>query len=246
MYKHLFGTIAPLFTLICLSANMAAAEIGPGHEPLRYIGYFHDGTGVFRDCTPVTTWNEYDYKMVSTGKDTKGKDITTLVVDKENHQNIVWKVPHYNWCNGSMTMAGGKLFGMSDRGGLGFYADRPADFFGAELFCIDPADGKTLWKVDIDHWDLLPEDAPLRGDAARELLRTYNKKIVEIYSKWWPMGSAIRDNHGLKNFDEERFARLTGPLREILPELPKTVAEAKGHLIDDGGYEQGVFGKAMK
>ena len=222
-------------------ASSAAEPPPPGHQPLRYIGYYHDGSGVFRDATPVTSWNEWDFKEVETGeKDGRGRPVKVTVPDRERRVNIVWKVPHYNWCNGGMIVAGGKLFAMSDRAGLGFYADRLAEFAGAELFCIDPADGKTIWKIDLDHWDLVPNGAELR-----KTLLEYNRKGTEIYRAWCPLGNALRDREGGVKLSETHYQELAKPARVFFADLPGDLAGLKGTIFDNTGYEQIHFMKLL-
>jgi outer membrane protein assembly factor BamB len=226
---------------LCFFTATTMSIAGPGHQPVQYIGYHHDGSGVFRDCTPVSTWNEWDFKEVVTGKDERGKEQKAEVPDKERRVNIVWKVPHYNWCNGGMIIVGGKLFAMSDRGGFGFYADRPAEFAGAELFCHDPATGKLLWKTDLDHWDLVPNGAELRT-----LLLDYNKRQTEVYRAWAPLGLAMRARASGAALTEERYQQLSKPVRALIPDLPADLASLKGTVFDSTGYEQlHFFGKIL-
>jgi outer membrane protein assembly factor BamB len=224
-----------------LFATSTASIAGPGHQPVQYIGYWHDGSGVFRDCNPVNTWNEWDFKEVVTGKDDRGREQKMEVPDKERRVNIVWKVPHYNWCNGGIIITGGKLIGMTDRGGLGFYADRPADFVGALMVAFDPATGKELWRTDLDHWDLVPDGAVLSKE-----LQTFNQKMTELYRAWVPLGLALRARHGGVSLTEERYRQLSQPVRALFPDLPADLASLKGTIYDNTGYEQiHFFGKLL-
>jgi outer membrane protein assembly factor BamB len=202
----------------------------PGHQPEQYIGYWYDGSGVIPGCDLVSEWNETEFTKDGRHEKPVGK----------KHVNIVYKVPHYNWCNGGMIIVNGKLFTMSDRGGYGFYADRAADFVGAELFCIDPATGKELWKRDLDHWDLLPNP-----EGIRKTILEYNKLEAKIYGAYAPLGSAMR-SRGKVKLTPERYLELAKPLRDLIPDLPATLGDIKGHIIDSRGYEQlHFYGKVM-
>mgnify|MGYP000554320511 CR=1 FL=1 len=219
-------------SLVAVLHAMCASEAAPpGFRPGQYIGYWHDGSGVFRDCTPVATWNEWDFK---------GKDKKEEVPDKERRVNIAWKVPHYNWCNGGMIITGGILVAMSDRGGYGFYADRVAEFAGAEMFAYDPATGKELWKTDLDHWDLVPQGAELR----KEVL-ALNRSLTEIYRAWAPLGMALRERSKGLTLDETRYRELSKTARAFFPDLPADLAALKGTVYDSSGYEQLHFWKTL-
>ncbi len=204
-----------------------------GHRPLQYIGYHHDGSGVFRDCTPVTEWNEWDFREEVAGQDRRGRDIKVELPDKENRVNIVWKVPHYNWSNGGMIIVGGRLYALSDRGGFGFYADRPAEFTGVELWCFDPDTGKELWRKDLHHWELVPN-----GEELRKTVQEYNRRFTEIYRAWSPLGSAMRNRSSGTALSDERYKELSAPVRELIPDLPPDLESLKGTVFDNTGYEQ--------
>jgi outer membrane protein assembly factor BamB len=234
---HRVAMTGVLLTLGILNAGEAAT----GFQPLRYIGYWHDGSGVFRDCTPPAAWNEYDFKMVVTGKDSKGKEQKEEVPGKERLVNIVWKVPHYNWCNGGMIVVGGKVIGVADRGGLGFYADKPADFVGALMVAFDPATGKELWRTDLDHWDLVPDGAALRKEV-----QVLNQKLTEVYRVWAPLGARLRARHNGTNLDADTYRTLATPVRALIPDVPAEIDALKGTLFDNTGYEQiHFFGKVL-
>lgn len=214
-----------------------------GFQPMQYIGYNQDGSGYIPDCTPVTTWNEWDFMKVPSGrKDARGNDILIEVPDKKNWVNIVWKAPHINWCNGGMIVAGGKLFAMSDRGGLGFYVDTVAEFAGAELFCYDPATGKQLWRTDLDHWDLAPG-----GEESRKVLLEYNRKVVEFGRAWHKFGYWVR-NRGKFDppLDDEGFRAMTEPILKFIQHFPRDLESFKGSPYDSGGYPFFHFRKVVE
>ncbi|MFW5859490.1 MAG: PQQ-binding-like beta-propeller repeat protein [Planctomycetota bacterium] len=224
----------PLASMLVLLAcgTAGAAETAPvGHQPLQYIGLCHDGSGVIPDCEPVLTWNETDFAKQD------GKKYDKPVA--ENHVNIVYKVPHYNWSNGAPIVVGGRLYALNDRGGFGYYADRAAEFAGVELFCIDPATGEELWRKDLDHWDLVPDGARLR-----EMVLEYNQLEARIYGAYAPMGSAMRTRNKVP-LTPERYLKLAEPLRDLIPDLPATLADIKGHVIDSKKYEQIHFYKTV-
>ena len=53
----LHRTLIVLAGLLACSSDAAESN---GFVPGRYIGFWNDGSGVYRDCNPVTTWNETD------------------------------------------------------------------------------------------------------------------------------------------------------------------------------------------
>jgi outer membrane protein assembly factor BamB len=202
--------------LAAVSAVRGAEPPPPGHQPRQYVGYWNDGSGVFQGCTPVASWNEWEF---TTGEiEVQGKKTNVERPVKENRKNIVWKVPHYNWCNGGVIVAGGKVFGLSDRGGMGYFGEQVADFVGAKLSCFAPADGKLLWQTDLDHWDLVPQGAELR-----EKLKEFNRRIVPIFNAWAPIGRACRAGY----MDEAVFAKLAPPFQALAPKFPKTWADCQ-------------------
>ncbi len=134
-----------------------------------FIGFRNDGTGVFPpDCDPVTEWNEWDFRDVGDGR--KARSIPV----KPNPKNIVWKVPLDNYCNGGMILAGGRLLQMVDRGGNGYATDLVPQFVGPVLVCMDPKDGRVLWKRELHHFGNLPA---ARAAQARE-------DVLDYYA-WW-------------------------------------------------------------
>lgn len=222
-----------IFLLVMITVATAADQSPPIFQYNRYVGYWNDGSGIYAGCTPVTTWNEWDFKRV--------KNIESL--DKENRHNIVWKVPHFNYCNGGMIIVGGKLFALSDRGGRGFYDEKVAEFAGAELFCYDPSTGKELWKIDLDHWDLVPN-----GAAMRQKVLEYNRQIVPVYAAWVGLGRRLRAmaSGAPPLTDEAEFSALSEKIRGLAPTFPKDVAAFKGHKLNVGSYPFTNFGNMLK
>jgi outer membrane protein assembly factor BamB len=66
--------------------------------------------------------------------------------DGESGKNIVWAVELPNWSLGSPIVAKGRVFVMSE-------PDRDSDW--PSLVCLDAANGKLLWKKDLDHIELM-------------------------------------------------------------------------------------------
>ncbi|MFW5860332.1 MAG: PQQ-binding-like beta-propeller repeat protein [Planctomycetota bacterium] len=224
---------AVLLVVAAFGAAWAAEATPVGHQPLRYFGLCHDGSGVIPDCDPVLTWNETEFAKQD------GKKYDKPVGRKP--VNIVYKVPDYNWCHAAPIVVGGRVYTINDRGGYGFYADRAAEFASVELTCRDPATGEELWRKDLVHWDLVPNGAHLH-----KLVLEYNQLEARIYGAYAPMGSAMR-NRGRVPLTPERYLKLAEPLRELIPDLPATLADIKGHIIDSKGYEQiHFFGKVAK
>ena len=162
-----------------LSAGLVAqaALAGSGQE---FVGYRNDATGVYpADCSPVAEWNEWNYKTVER-KDHRGKMQQVDVPDGEKHVNIVWKTPLQQWCNGGLVLAGGKLFGVCDRGGYGYATEHVPDFLGNLLVCMDPDTGKVLWKTDLHHIDKLPADKAKQVEADLRHVNEYyvNREAV--------------------------------------------------------------------
>jgi hypothetical protein len=135
-------------------AISTAARPAAGETPP--IGFRGDGSGVFPDdCTPVTEWNWTDRK------------------------NIVW-VKDFgrtaNWGNASSPIvAGGKVFCVTEP---------TRESLGPVLYCLDPKTGKTLWKADCNHVDLLPSDVQEKVKEALKTEREYMYAFDDVRHRY--------------------------------------------------------------
>ena len=250
-------TLSVCLILCCLS-SLTAAD-GPSQP---FVGYRNDATGVYpADCTPVTAWQEGDFKTVPM-KDDRGRVKPTDVFDKANPVNLAWKTEVQNWCNGGLVVAGGKLFVQCDRGGQGYARDIVPDFLGNQLVCLDPADGKVLWKRDLHHIDKLPAE---KADQVAADLKRANAFYVKGFSAFLAYrrvaGPLLGGGHGMPNYSEtmpegydKTYADAAKAFSAVWKDVPSTVEALKAHAAKDKdavrtftwNYVQLAFGKFMK
>ena len=222
-----------------LIPQLGAADIGG--QP--FIGFRNDGTGVFPpDCDPVTTWQEMRWDKGS--YEHRGKKKNGLVPVERAPENIVWQKEMQMWCNGGMIVAGGKLFLMRDRGGVGFAFDHTPSFLGEELVCLDPADGKELWRADLHHVDLLPSDVQQEVETALREQVEYYPRVFGAHQRWyracWQRSKAPAPP---KAEHEKMYAEAAAEYRKYVPAVPATLEEQRANKKEWGasGYIQTMF-----
>ncbi len=217
--------------LRALPARAEAAGFARG----QFIGFRGDGSGVFpSDCQPVTTWNEWDFREEGQGRD------ATLVPVGENRVHIVWKTPADMQCNGGMIVAGGKLFVMVDRGGYGYAVRNAGDFVGPLLVCLDPADGKVLWRRELDHLDRLPAD--VRRQVRQDVLdywawwvRTYS-----AHARWYHLAKKITKGQPLTPTEEKAYPQVAAEYQKLLP--PGVLVPQTSKEVPDSEFSRWVKG----
>ncbi len=230
-----------IILLLATSATWAGEKYENG-----FIGYRGNGRGVYPpDCRPVTEWKEWDYKK-GEYTDHRGRTRTDMLPDKRNPSNIVWKVPQRTYCNGGMLVAGGKLYMLADRGGVGFSREYVPDFLGGKLICMDPADGKTLWTRDLTHFDKLDPKVAEKVKADLEELVAWYPRTYSAFLEFRKVaGPLLGGGHGMPNYHEkmpqdyeQKYAEAAKKVAEIgrVPLKPKHFSVIAGdHLF---GMEQ--------
>ncbi len=211
-----------------------------GEQP--FIGFRNDGTGVFPpDCEPVTTWREMRWDKGE--YENRGKMKSGLVPVEHDPQNIVWKQEMQMWCNGGMIVAGGKLFLMRDRGGVGFAYDHTPSFLGEELVCLDPADGSILWRADLHHVDLLPEDVRDTVETALREQIEYYPRVFGAHQRWYrACWQRTKAPPPPKEEHEQLYAEAAAEYRKYVPAVPATLAEQRANKKwKASGYIQTMF-----
>jgi len=226
--------------IVCLQE----APAQKGLRPNRFVGYRDDVSGVFRDCVPVTEWNEWELTLekVKVGPRTVEK----VVVGEEKRINIVWKTPLAQWSNGGMLVVDGKLFLECDRGGTGF-ADRVVpDFLGNLLVCMDPATGKILWKRDSHHLDKLPESKRAKVEADLTNVNTFYVESYIAFLKYRDVaGPLVGGGHGQHDYSKEmpdgygnKYVEAAKAFKPFWTDVPLTVDQFR---VKEGGRNRRIW-----
>ena len=149
---------------------LALVALRGDEAPPPWIGFRGDGSGVFRDCTTVISWNEWRWDEGMVTK--RGKQVPGKVIVGEERRNIVWKTGLTSWGNGHPLLVNGRIYLMQE-----LDLNDP-DSLWPRLICLDAASGGQLWSKDIDHLDLLPE-------AARDAVLATWREAIELSNARW-------------------------------------------------------------
>ena len=113
-------------------------------------------------------------------------------------RNVLWKAQLPNWCLGAPIVARDRVFVMSE-------PDRDFDF--PTLLCLSAADGKILWRTEIDHLGAIPAD---QRQAAGEAWKAHLAALRELYRVRHEYRSADDPEAALKALADRGFVQGKG------------------------------------
>lgn len=185
--------------MIRLLPLFLAATLGAGEAPFNgpdnpiYLGFRHNGTGVFpSDCTPVTTWKEGNWAWVEELADASaddpdddeavkaapGKRVWVPRIKDAHGEHIVWKSTLPMWGHGGIALVKGRMFFTHEMPAC-LKPEEEKDFQpGPILVCMDPKDGAVLWTRCLSPLPTIP------AGEQDKALKSFHAYVKWNYRRW--------------------------------------------------------------